>query len=775
MIEINKVAVIGAGTMGSGIASHLANAGTPVVLLDIAADKGSNRNAIAQGAVERLLASSPPAFMDNANAGLITIGNIEDNMDLVADADWIVEAVVERLDIKRRLYKIIDQVRKPGAMVSSNTSTIPLKTLGHAMPESFQRDFCITHFFNPVRYMRLLEIVAGPHTRPEVIETLSAFSEARLGKGVVACRDTPGFLGNRVGVYALQVGITAAAHLGLTVEQADAIMGRPMGIPKTGVFGLYDLIGLDLMVDAAASLSAVLPADDAFQNVADGIPLVCELIAKGYSGNKGKGGFYRMKKSAGDVVREAVNLQTGEYARADRFSLAAATAGEADGLRALVEVDHKFGQFAWRVLAKTLSYAASLIPRVTDDPLAVDEAMKLGYSWSKGPFEMIDELGPAWFKSRLESAGMRVPEVLANIGDDTFYRTGHGQYQRRIFTNTYRIVERASSVARLTDKTKTRNPLIANKAASLWDVDDGVACLEFHSKANALSPDSMALMAQSLEVVDRDFTALLIHNDAAHFSVGFSLDFALAAAKEKAWSRLDAALAAFQATCKAARYAPFPVVGAPAGMSVGGGFEVLVQCDALVAHANINVGLVETLVGLVPSGGGCKEMLRRWTEAETDDNARLHGTLKVFETIGMAKTASSPILARPLRMFLECDRYCMNRDRLLAVGKARALELANDYTPPVETAFTALGPGAKQAMQEILDRLDAQGITTPHDLVVADKLAWILGGGDRASGEPMSEDDLLKLEREAFIALCDTPATVARIEYMLAQGRPLRN
>jgi 3-hydroxyacyl-CoA dehydrogenase len=773
--RISKAAVIGAGTMGSGISSHLANAGVPVVLLDVAAEGAENRNAIAEGAVQRMLNSSPPAFMDKSSASLITTGNIEDDLGLISDADWVAEAVVERLDIKRDLYRAIDALRKPGSMVSSNTSTIPLSMLAKEMPQAMRGDFCITHFFNPVRYMRLLEIVAGAGTRPEVIETLSEFCDVELGKGVVPCRDTPGFLGNRVGVFALQTGIVEATGLGLRVEEADAIMGRPMGIPKTGVFGLYDLIGLDLMLDVVASLRSALPESDAFQEVAAGIPLIAKLIDEGFTGNKGKGGFYRERQTNGESLRDAVDLETGEYRPARRPALEAARVGETEGLRALVETDDPYGRFAWRVLAKTLSYAASLIPEVADDPLPVDEAMKLGYSWGKGPFEMIDELGPAWFKARLESEGLPVPEILNRLGDTSFYRANDGVFERVTFGGGYAPVQRAPGVVRLSDLTRTQTPIAENDAASLWDVGDGVACVEFHTKANALSPDSMALIAESLNIVSEEFQALLIHNDAPHFSMGFNLEFALAAAKEKAWTRLDGALDAFQSACLATRYAPFPVVAAPAGMSLGGGFEVLLHCDALQAHANTNVGLVETLVGLIPSGGGCKEMLHRWTRDADDIDARLEGALEVFAIIGMGKTAASPMEARPLRLFEEHDRFSMNRDRLLAAAKSRALEMAGDYTPPRPPQFTALGVRGMDAMQAMLDRLNEKGITTPHDLVVGKHLARVLCGGDRREGESMSEEDVCALEREAFISLCDTPATVSRIEHTLTQGKPLRN
>ncbi|GMQ75732.1 MAG: 3-hydroxyacyl-CoA dehydrogenase/enoyl-CoA hydratase family protein [Gammaproteobacteria bacterium] len=767
--------MIGAGTMGSGIASHLANAGVPVVLLDVVPDGAVGRNVLAERALERMLASSPPALMHAGNARLITTGNIDDNLSSIADADWIAEAVVERLDVKKALYKAVDAARAPGSIVTSNTSTIPLATLTDGMPESLKRDFCIAHFFNPVRYMRLLEIVGGPATRPDVIETLAKFSDVALGKGVVLCRDTPGFLGNRVGVFALQVGMVEAARAGLSVEEADAIMGRPMGIPKTGVFGLYDLIGLDLMLDVVASLQSALAADDTFQEFAGGIPSVAELVARGHTGNKAGAGFYRETGKNGELRREAVDLESGEYGAATRPQPAAADAGETQGLRALVEYPDEHGRYAWRVLARTLSYAASLLPQVGTDIVPIDEAMKLGYNWSRGPFEMIDELGVAWFRERLRAEGMPVPGILEMVDGSSLYRTAGDHVEHLGYDGSYHPLTRAPGVLRLGDIKRTATVVIENRAASLWDVGDGVACLEFHTKANALVPDSMTLLREALRVVEERFIAMLVHNDAPHFSVGFNLEFALAAAKKSAWGELDRALREFQETTSAIKYAPFPVVAAPAGTSLGGGFEVLLHCDALQAHANTVMGLVETLVGLVPSGGGCKELLRRWCADADDIDAIVAGALRVFELIGMGKTATSPVEGQPYRFFLSRDRSSMNRDRLLGGAKARVIEMARDYAPPAKAGVPAAGPAGRRAMLELFEKLEGRGITAPHDRVVAEHLAEVLCGGGVAAGEIVSDEDLCALERDAFLALAATAASVARIEHMLRAGRPLRN
>ena len=768
-MKIRRAAVVGAGTMGSGIAGHLANAGVDVVLLDVAA-AGADRDAPAARALERMRSQNPPPLMHPDRAARITTGNVEDHLDRAGDCDWIVEAVVERLDVKRSLYDTLDRVRRPGSVVSSNTSTLPLALLTERMSDAMRGDFCITHFFNPVRFMRLLELVRGPDTRPEVVEGLSRFCDVALGKGVVHCRDTPGFLANRVGVHALQAGLVEAVAQGVTIEEADAVMGRPMGIPKTGLFGLYDLIGLDLMLDVAASLAMALPPGDAFQTVAEGIPAVRNLVTKGYTGNKGAGGFYRGSPDA----REVVDLRTGEFRPVARADTEAAV-GERDGMRALAGHPSPAGRFARRVLARALGYAASLVPEVSDEIVPIDEAMKLGYGWSRGPFEMIDALGAGWFRDLLAAEALPVPPVLDALGDSPFYRVSEGRVVHFVPGRGHRPLTRPPGVVRLADLTAPASPMLTNPAASLWDVGDGVACLEFHTKANALGLESMALMRRALDKVAERHTALVIHSDAPHFSVGFNLEFVRACIAERRWQALDDGLVAFQHTCRAAKHAPFPVVSAPGGMALGGGCEVLLGSDLVQAHANVVVGLVEPLVGLVPGGGGCKEMLWRWTRDARDEAARVAGALRVFELIGMGRTATSPEIARPLRLLREQDRTSMNRDRLLADAKASAAELAAGYEPPTAPEIAAPGAPAYDAMCATLDDLAGKSVALPHDVAVSRRLARILAGGDAQAGTLVGEEELFGLEREAFLTLARTPETAARIAHMLDRGRPLRN
>jgi len=775
MSQIQKAAVIGAGVMGAGIAAHIANAGVPVVLLDIVPDGAENRNVIAEGAVKKLLKAQPAAFMHKRNARLVTTGNIEDNLDLLADCDWIVEAVIERPDIKRDLYAKVQAVRKPGSIVSSNTSTIPLKLLTEGLPEDFAADFLITHFFNPPRYMRLLELVAGEATRPEAVEAIRAFGDRALGKGVVDCNDTPGFIANRIGAYWTQAAVTAAIDGGLSVEEADAIMGRPVGVPKTGIFGLMDLVGIDLMPHVSASMDATLPAGDALRDLG-GVPdLVMKMIGDGYTGRKGKGGFYRINREGGGKVKEAINLQTGDYAKAGKASLGSLRASKKGGLQALVSHEDRGGQYAWKVMSGTLSYAASLVPEIADHVAAVDEAMRLGYAWKFGPFELIDRMGADWFAERLAAEGRPVPDLLEKARAEGFYRTHEGVLQYLAVDGAYVDVPRAEGVELLGDVKRRSERVAGNSSASLWDVGDGVACLEFHTKMNSFDPGIIAIIGEALKIVPRKFKALVIHNEADNFSVGANVGLMLFAANIAAWGEIDDVIGKGQQAFKAMKYAPFPVVGAPSGMALGGGCEVLLHCDAVQAHAETYMGLVEAGVGIVPGWGGCKELLMRWANNPKAPRGPMPPVAKAFEFIGTAQVAKSAAEAQGMLFLRPSDGVTMNRDRLLADAKAKALSMVEGYAPPEETEIRLPGPAAKTALSMAVRDFHSSGQATDHDVVVGGVLADVLSGGDTDVTETLDEDDLYDLEREAIVKLLHTPATLARIEHMLNTGKPLRN
>jgi 3-hydroxyacyl-CoA dehydrogenase len=779
--SIQKVGVLGAGVMGAGIAAHVANAGIPVVLLDVVPDGATDRNVLATGAIEKLKQAKPAPLMAERNGRLIAAGNIEDDLARLADCDWIIEAVVERLDVKQQVYRAVEEVRKPGSIVSSNTSTIPLSLLVQGLPESFARDFLVTHFFNPPRYMRLLELVAGERTDPEVVELVRRFCDVRLGKSVVRCKDTPAFIANRIGTLWIEVAVREAIDGGLTVEEADAVAGKPIGFPKTGIFGLLDLVGIDLGPHIAGSLLSTLPADDAYRAVHREEPLLARMIASGLTGRKGKGGFYRVEKGGGKKAMQAIDLATGEYRPTQKAQLASLDAAKAArgaaGLRALVEHGDRGGRFAWRMLSQTLRYAASLVPAIADDVASVDEAMRAGYGWERGPFEILDQLGAAWFASRLAAEGREVPPLLRTVGDGTFYRLEHGRLQRIGLDGDYRDVERAEGVLLLSDVKRAGKPVAKNGSASLWDVGDGVLCLEFHTKMNALDDGVIAMIQKALAVVDgARFQAVVVHNEGESFSVGANIGVALFAANVAAWPLIEASIAAGQQAFKAIKYAPFPWVGAPSGMALGGGCEILLHCAAVQAHAESYLGLVEVGVGVIPGWGGCKEMTSRWVTNKQRPGGPMPPVAKVFEIISTAKVSTSADEARELLFLRATDGVTMNRDRLLADAKARALAMvAAGYHPPEPAELTLPGPSGRAALAMAVDGFRASGMATPHDEVVAKRLAVVLTGGDADLTEPVSEDDLSRLERQAFLDLIKTPGTLARIEHMLETGKPLRN
>ncbi len=772
---IQRAAVIGSGVMGSGIAAQLANAGIPVVLLDIVPPGASDRNVLAAGAIERMKTQEPAPFMHPGVAQRITPGNIEDSLALLADCDWIIEAVLEDVDVKRALYAKVDAVRKAGSVVSSNTSTIPLRLLVDGLPSSFAADFCITHFFNPPRYMRLLEIVAGPTTRAAAIAAVRHCGDVQLGKGVVDCKDTPGFIANRIGTFWMECAVREAFALGLTVEEADAINGKPMGIPSTGVFGLFDLVGIDLMPHVSKSMLATLPSDDGYRAIRVDQPLITRMIADGFTGRKGKGGFYRVSKSAAGKVKESMDLVTGQYRPTQQPRLASLVAGRRQ-LKALVSHADKGGQYAWRVVSQTLAYAAALVPEIADSIVQVDEAMRWGYGWEKGPFELLDALGTSWFAERLAREGTAVPALLQRAAGRPFYRVDSGRLEHLDVQGVYTPMVRAPGVLLLSDIKRRSRPVAKNPSAALWDLGDGVLCLEFTSKMNALDPFSIAMISTAVRTVGDDsgrFSALVIHNEGPNFSVGANLAGVLLAVNVAAYAELDAGGKAGQQAMKSLKYAPFPVVAAAHGMAFGGGCEVCLHADVIVAHAELQIGLVETAVGVVPGWGGCKEMLVRGFAKHGNDLLKVLGG--AFETILMAKSSKSAQHAKSLGYLREHDVIVFNKDRLLADAKATAVAMRETFVPTLAPEIRLPGPMGAQLMVSQLEARAAAGQATPHDVVVGSALARVLSGGDAAPSDLVTEDDLFDLERAAFGALVRTPATLARIEHMLVTGKPLRN
>jgi len=740
-MDIKKVVIIGSGTMGSGIAAHLCNANIPVTLLDL-------KTEISEKAREKIHKSRPPLLIDKSKINNINVGNINDDFDVVKDADWIVEAVVERIDIKHNIYEKIFKSRKTGAIVSSNTSSIPIKILSEKLTEEEKKDFCITHFFNPVRYMGLLEIVKNENNDLDKINSLKKFCEQELGKGAIVCNDTPGFLGNRVGVFAMQIAMTEAFKMKLSIEEADAVFGRPMGIPKTGVFGLYDLIGIDLMADVLKSFIKELSENDPFQLVAKEIPLITKLIQTGYTGRKGKGGFYRMNKQNNQKILEAINLETGEYSSSKKIDLGIDTVN----LNLLINRKDKYGEYAWSVISQIIKYASSLVPGITDKFNDIDEAMRLGFNWAMGPFEMLKSIGVKNFFDRIDSfENNKFLENLSKSKDENFYG------ERQQYTNIETLGKIKPKAIKV-DK---------NKSAEIYRFKD-FNIVEFTTKACALDYDSMDALKNATD------KPLIIINESMQFSAGVNLTYTMNFADKGDFKSIEKFIKYFQETCKHLKYSDHPVISAPSGLVLGGGEEVAIQSNFVVSHTNIVMGLVETGVGLVPAGGGCKEVLWRWSQTDEAKKDPDFAPLKVFNIIGYGTTATSTVEAEPLKFLRPEDKKVMNRNSLFEVSKKLILE-NKDFTPPKECSFNLSGKPLKEKMIKVLEKLYNDKIILDHGMKVGSELANVLSGGDTTINQTLSEDELYKLELESFMRLIETKETQERIKHTLNTGKLLVN
>lgn len=772
-MNIEKVAVIGAGVMGSAIAAHIANAGVPVYLLDIVPKDAQNRNVIAETAIQKLLESDPAAFMLKENAKLVKPGNIEDHLSWLSEVDWVIEAVVEHAPIKQSLYRKMESVCRPDTLISSNTSTLPLHLLLEGMPESFRQRFMITHFFNPPRYMRLLELIAGPETRPELIDKVECFADVLLGKSCVRCKDTPGFIVNRIGIFWLQCGLLEAIKADLTVEEVDAVMSTPLGIPKTGIFGLFDLIGIDLIPHVLDSMKQNLPPEDAFQRIAEMPELIQKMLADGYTGRKGKGGFYRLQKANGERRKEAVDLQTGAYRPSVKPKPETVDSAQFDDPHALLTSNSKAGRYAWQVMSQTLNYAAGLIPEIADDITAVDTAMRLGLNWQYGPFELLNNLGVDWYVDKLAAEGREIPPLLQSR--QPFYQAENGRAMYRDISGSYCAIPRAKDLILLADCKLQKPPVLQNASASLWDIGDGIVCLEFHSKMNTLDMDSIALLEQSLDKVQTEFGAMVIYNDAEHFSAGANLNLLTTAIHKQDWNAVAALIRRGQLVFKAMKYAPFPVVGAPFGLALGGGCEILLHCSARQAHAELYIGLVEVGVGLIPAWGGCKEYLGRQMTQPKRLGGPVPPMVKTFETIAKAQVSKSAFEAKQMLFLSNGDGITMNRERLLTDAKAKALALLQNYKAPQPFEYRLPGKAGK-----IMLSMGVQGLLllrkiSAYDAEIADYLAEVLSGGDCNFADMLDEDRMSALELEYFLRLVKQPATLERLEHLLKTGKPLRN
>jgi 3-hydroxyacyl-CoA dehydrogenase len=802
MLQISKAAVLGAGTMGATIAAHLANAGIPTILLDIAPkeltkeeeaqslplDSPVVRNRIANGGYNALTKARPAAYMDNANASLITVGNFEDDLAKIKDCDLVIEAVVENLDIKHKLFTEVDKHRKAGAVIASNTSGIPIESIAQPFSDDFKKHFLGIHFFNPPRYMKLVEVIPTSDTSGEVACSITGFLDQRLGKGVVPAKDRPNFIANRIGVFSMMATIKEMIEVGLTPTEVDQITGKAIGHASSATFRTSDLVGLDVTAHVVTNLYPAIP-DDEDREVFRLPDLIKTLLDKKLLGDKTSGGFFKKSKNAeGKTEILELDLETFEYKPQGKTKFPSIDAAKQiedlpKRVKTLVWGKDNVGEFLWKTTSRIGRYAANRIPEIADTIVEIDNAIKWGFGWEIGVFETWDAIGVRESVERMRAENQAIPanvEKMLESGAETFYKYENGQKSFFDFaSNSYKPIAEQSGVIFL-KSVKDRNGVIKkNAGASLIEIGDGVACLEFHSKMNSIGGDTVQMLNFALDEVEKNHVGLVVGNQGGNFSAGANIMLLLLAAQEEEWDDINQMIRALQNVVMRLRYSPKPVVTAPYGLTLGGGCEISMHGNKVRAAGETYIGLVEVGVGLIPAGGGTKELTMRAMDAakNTPDADPLAFLKKTFETIAMGKVATSAQEARSWGILRPSDAISMNGDRLIADAKQEVIALAETgYVQPVErTDILALGEQAQAAIKLALHMMRSGGFISDHDHLIGTKLAKIMSGGDLNHQTYVSERYLLDLEREAFLSLCGERKTQERIAGMLKTGKPLRN
>ncbi len=798
--KIEKVAVMGAGVMGSTIAAHLANVGIPSYLMDIVPRELSKkekargftlespevRNRFATLGIDKTIKSKPAAFYAREDEELITPGNFEDNLEWAREADWVIEAIIEDLAIKRDFFKKLEPYLSPDTIVSTNTSGIPVAAMSKDMPAAFKERFLGTHFFNPPRYMRLLEIIPIESTHPDVIETMTTFGEDVLGKGIVFCKDTPNFIANRIGSYGMAVTLRTMIEDGYAIDEVDSITGQAMGRPKTAVFRTLDMVGLDVILHVGRNLKESIT--DKKERESFELPdFVEKMVEKNWLGLKSGQGFYKKIKSDGKDEILVLDYNTLDYRPRQKVSIpsldiAKNTDDVGDRIKTLAYATDRAGDFAWKVMKKTLLYCAERVPEISDDIINIDNAMKFGFNWELGPFETWDAIGVKKSVERMEKEGETIPPLVQSIlrkGLESFYRHQNGE---RFFfdlgiSDFKKIGDKPKVI--LLPTLKERNMTVrSNPGASLIDMGDGVACVEFHSKMNALGQDTGQMVVQALKELESNFDGLVIGNHGTNFSVGANLMMILFEIQDENWDVVETMIRDFQNVFMAMKYSKKPVVAAPAGMALGGGCEVCLACSRVRAAAETYMGLVEVGVGLLPAGGGCKEMLLRSMEGIPDgvDTDPFPFVRHAVENIAMAKVATSAREAQKLGYMRSSDLITINRDQLLYDTKQTVLAMVREgYRPPRPRKTKVLGDRGLALIRMFTQTMRDGHFISEYDAHVTGKVGFVLCGGNVLPNTEVTEQYLLDLEREAFLSLCGEPKTQERIRYTLAKGKPLRN
>ena len=743
--------------MGSRIAAHLANAGIPARLLDLTEDAA--RKGLDAAAKQR-----PVAFFTDSARALLTVGSFE-NISVIADCDWVIEAVTEKLDVKRGLWSRVADVVQPETVLSTNTSGIPLHSICDGFSEMFRRNFLGTHFFNPPRYLHLVEVIPGPATDPAVLKAIGAFCDLRLGKGVVPCKDTPNFIANRIGSFYGSTVYKYTIEDDFSIEEVDALTGSLVGVPKSASFRLLDVVGLDVWAFVSKNLYELVP-DDPWRERFLPTPFMSEMLSRGWLGEKAGQGFYKRVGPQKEI--HALDWKTFEYRPAAKVKppVAAEIADLPSRLKTLIATQDRAGSFLWRLFRDVFLYSAERIPEIADRVVEIDRAMRWGYGHTYGPFELWDALGFTDTCDRIERDGFALPPNVARMresGATSFHRAAGLRTEYFDFgAGTYKEIEERPGILQLHVVKRARGVVRSNAGASLVDLGDGVLCCEFHSKMNALGEDATSMLYSGLEETERNFEAMVIANQSENFSVGANLMLVLLAAQEGEWEDLDLAIRRFQQCNMALKIAPKPVVAAPFARVLGGGAEIVLHSTRAQASAELYMGLVEVGVGLIPAGGGCKELV-----------VRLKDPRRIFELIGMAKVSGSATEAQNLGLLHKADRITMNPERLVCDAKTLALSLVSSHAPGAPRTDVATGGDAAYASMKLgAWSMKEAGYISDHDFIIGEKLAYVLSGGRR---DALSEQDLLDLEREAFLSLCGMEKTQARIQHMLKTGQPLRN
>ena len=804
-LEIKKAAVLGAGVMGAGIAAHLTNAGIECYLLDIIPfeltedDKKKGltekspawRNRFAANGLAGATKSKPASFFSKKNASMVKVGNFEDNLDWLADVDWVCEVVVENLKIKQELFAKVEKVVKPTCIVSTNTSGIPIKDISAKFSPALKKRFLGTHFFNPPRYMKLMEIIPGEETDKEIVDFMVKFSEEVLGKGVVICKDKPNFVGNRIGVYDLSSCIKLMLEKKLKVDEVDAIVGKALGHPGTAVFGTMDLVGLDVGYHVGKNLYDAVP-DDEERDMFKADPFLEKMIANKWLGNKTKQGYYKKTKDAsGKTVKMMIDIDTMEYVPAGKPKFESISAAKklenvADSIKHVFNADDKAGDFARSYLCKTFIYSANRVGEICDNIMAIDNAMKWGYNNKLGPFEAWDAVGVKEAIEVMKSLKLTVPkkvEEMLKKGCESFYTTkADGKYYYDFEKKGYAKIDANPKIILLPDL-KSRNKIVKqNESATLVDIGDGVVCLEFHTKMNSIDEPLTQMLADSCDIVEKDFAGMVVANhDERAFSAGANVFAVLVAAQQGEWDMLGKSISALQNGNMRMKYLAKPVVTAPAGLALGGGCEIAMHGARCLPNGETYMGLVEVGVGVIPAGGGCKELLLRLTEGIPDGviegglNLQYHMG-KAFENIAMAKVATSAMEAMELGYIRKSETINMSRDQQIYEAKQLVLSLnMAGYKPPRPARIPVMGENFRGLVDAIIMNMRYGNFISDYDLVVSRKVAYVLSGGDCAEGTYVSEQEILDLEREAFLSLMGETKTHDRIVHMLTKGKPLRN